>query len=93
MLSKRTYQVSYSAVSCVADRDGSGNITDRVIEAEIDISGMIQQSVAKYLQRSCPNVTAISESWSRSGNGRCLKYGYWLAWVLVLGKRSTRQSA
>jgi len=42
MLSKRTYQVSYSAVSCVADRDGSGNITDRVIEAEIDISGMIQ---------------------------------------------------
>jgi hypothetical protein len=48
--------------------------------------------MAKYLQRSCPKcngyvgivvpVQAI--------NGWCLKCGYRLAWVLVLGKRLTR---
>ena len=58
-----------------------------MIEAQIDISGMIQQSVAKYLQRSCPKCNGYLGIVvpAQAINGRCLKCGYRLAWVLVRG--------
>ena len=52
--------------------------------------------MAKYLQRSCPKCNGylgimVPERKAKMPvqaiNGRCLKCGYRLAWVLVLGKR------
>jgi C4-type Zn-finger protein len=57
--------------------------------------------MAKYLQRSCPKCNGYLGIVVPEGkpkmpvqaiNGRCLKCGYRLAWVLVLGKRFTRRS-
>ena len=47
--------------------------------------------MAKYLQRSCPKCNGylgivVPERKAQAINGRCLKCGYCLAWVLVLGK-------
>jgi hypothetical protein len=50
--------------------------------------------MAKYLQRCCPKCNGylgivVPERKTKMAvqaiNGRCLKYGYRLAWVLVLG--------
>jgi hypothetical protein len=52
--------------------------------------------MAKYLQRSCPKRNGhlgivVPERNTKTPvqaiNGRCLKCGYRLAWVVVLGKR------
>jgi hypothetical protein len=59
-------------------------------------------NMAKYFQRSCPKCNGylgivVPERKTKLPvkviNGRCLKCGYRLAWVLVLGERLTRQSA
>ena len=53
---------------------------------------VIPYSVAKYLQRSCPKCSGYLGIVIpvQAINGRCLKCGYRLAWVLVLGNRLTR---
>ena len=58
----------------------------------------MRSPMAKYLQRSCPKCNGylgivVPERKVKSVqaiNGRCLKCGYRLAWVVVRGKRLTR---
>jgi hypothetical protein len=71
------------------------------MDAEIDISDVLPMApMAKYLQRSCPKCNGYlgivvperkGKMRVKAINGRCLKSGYRLAWVVVRGKRLTRQ--
>ena len=66
-----------------------------VMDAEIDISDVIHNPVAKYLQRSCPKCNgylgiAVPERKAKltvqAIDDRCLKCGYRLAWVWLTEK-------
>ena len=79
-----------------------GRTFREVMDADIDISDVIQKPHGQYLQRSSPKCNGYLEIVVperkaklpvQAINGRCLKCGYRLAWVVVLGKRLTRQSA
>ena len=71
-------------------KQNHGRKLREVMDAEIDISDVLQWSGGKYLQRSYPKCDGylgiVVPERKQAINGRCQKCGYRLAWVLVRGK-------